>query len=61
MKANHKNEAGEVFQHTDGVWSIPRADLNGFCNDHYAAHFMEGSLTSCTRAVNMDQNASSDC
>lgn len=34
--------------------------MNGFCNDFYSAHFMEGSSTSCTREINFGTD-SKDC
>lgn len=43
-----------------GIWSMPKPDTNGFCNDFYAARFMEGASNSCTREVSLTAS-SSDC
>lgn len=53
-------DPSNIQTHTDGLWSIPRADLNGFCSDYYAGHFMQGANNQCTREVDLD-DGSSDC
>jgi len=61
MKARMKSVADPTvfISHTDSLWSIPKADLNGFCNDFYASKFMEGSANTCTREISLVD--SSDC
>ena len=44
------DEMRAVLGENAGTFSIPQADLNGFCSDYYAARFMdavEGNF--CTR------------
>lgn len=59
MRAVQVSSANVLTEHTNGVWSIPRGDLNGMCSDYYSAHFMEGEKNFCTREV--DLSSTSDC
>jgi hypothetical protein len=42
-----------------GLFKMPKPDLNGICNNNYAAIFMEGAQNSCVQAVNLATD--SDC
>jgi len=53
-------DPSNIQLHTDGIWSIPKADLNGFCSDFYAGHFMQGANNQCTREVDLSAD-STDC
>ena len=38
---------------------LPKPDLNGYCNNNYAARFMEGAINSCEQAVDLSDEK--DC
>jgi len=59
MRAVHVDSSDVLTEHTNGVWSIPRGDINGMCSDYYSGHFMEGEKNFCTREV--DLSSASDC
>lgn len=52
---------GGALQPTHGgIWSMPKPDVNGFCNDFYSARFMEGAANTCTRQISL-ASGSTDC
>ena len=54
------DEMRAVLNGNAGKFSIPQADLNGFCSDYYSASFMESERRNfCTREI--DLSSDSDC
>lgn len=62
MKSRLVTSAGPplvVSSPRGGIFSIPHPDVYGTCNNFYAGHFMEGSLTECAQKVSLESQCES--